>query len=821
MKSPRPLPSIRPRAGATGSALFMKTSMALLVHGALAATAALTLPVPAFAQSQAAERKPFNVTAGPLEDVLNRFSRQAGITLSFAPALVQGRLAPALQGNYSVQQGLDALLTDSGLRAVRAENGSYALQQIAGAALNPGEPGKALPNITVSGQADGETAFSPVKGYLGKRSASATKTDTPLIEIPQSISVVTRDEMDARAATSVLEVLRYMPGANSETHGVDPRGYEYFNLRGFINAQTTSNFVNGLRQVPGGFGMFRSEPYGLERIEVLRGTGSVMFGQGDPGGTINRVSKIAGSGSENEIMIDVGSFHRRQIAGDVNGRLDEDGKLQARFVGLLLDGETQFDYGDGRKGNNDRVYLAPSLTWRPSSATSFTLLGEYTNDRSGSGRWTAVRPDGSLTHTMIGDPDYDKQTNEQWSVGYLFEHKLDDTWTLRQNFRQANLKSVYASLNPGVLTGNILTRGTTVYNSQVDNTLLDNQVQAKFKWGATEHTVLAGLDWMRMTDREVRYRGTAPSINIANPVYGVAIPTAATLFGNLDETLTQTGLYAQDQIKYNNRLILTLAGRYDRAKDTTLNYLTNTRVVADDGARSGRIGVTYLITPELAPYASYSTSFLPQAGQDFFGTSFQPSKAKQYEVGVKYQPADQKSIFTAALFDLTKTNVLTSDPLHLNFNVPAGEVQSRGIELEAKGEIVRGLNIAAAYTYTKVENTKNTTANLQGKTPILVPRQAASIWLDYTVQQGELAGAGIGGGARYTGRNYANAVNTTENPAQTIFDAVVHFSSGRWRYALNVNNLTNKQYTSCLAEPTLTCFWAPERTAILSARYRW
>jgi iron complex outermembrane receptor protein len=811
----------RPRGHRRASPLLLNTSLALLVRGAVLSIAATAMaPNAALAQSQnpAPDRKQFDVPAGPLEDALNRFSRQAGITLSFAPALVQGRQAAALQGSYSIAQGFGILLADSGLRAERAGNGSYSLQTPATGAA--GDAGGSLPSITVAGSGDQETPFSALKGYVGKRSASATKTDTPLLEIPQSLSIVTRDEMDARAATSVLEVLRYMPGANSETHGVDPRGYEYFNLRGFINAQTTSNFLNGLRQVPGGFGMFRSEPYGLERIEVLRGTGSVMFGQGDPGGTINRVSKIAGAGSENELMVDVGSFNRRQVAADVSGKFDEDGKLQGRFVGLLLDSDTQFDYGNGRNGNNDRVYLAPSLSWRPSADTSLTLLADYTNDRSGSGRWTAVRPDGSLTHTMIGDPDFDKQNNEQWSVGYLFEHKLSDTWTLRQNFRQANLKSTYAAVNPVSQSGNTLTRNATVYYSQVDNTLLDNQAQARFRWGPTEHTVLLGLDWLRMSDRELRLRGAAPSLNISNPVYGgIAAPTVS--FGNLDETLTQTGLYAQDQIKYNNRLILTLSGRYDRAKDTTRNYLTNTRVVADDSALSGRIGLTYMITPELAPYVSYSNSFLPQAGSDFNGTPFEPSKAKQYELGVKYQPADQKSIFTAAIYDLTKTNVLTSDPLHTNFSITAGEVQSRGIELEAKGEIVRGLNIAAAYTYTKVENTKNNTANVQGKAPILVPRPAASIWLDYTVQQGALTGVGIGGGARYTGRNYANTTNTVENAASTVFDAVLHFSSGHWRYALNVSNITNKQYTSCLAEPTLTCFWAPERTAILSARYRW
>ncbi len=677
---------------------------------------------------------------------------------------------------------------------------------------------QSLPQVEI--KADAETANGPVNGYVAKRTASATKTDTPVLEVPQSVSVVTRDEMDARGVTSLLDVLRYMPGANSETHGVDPRGYEYFNLRGFINAQVTSNFLNGLRQIPGGFGQFRTETYGMERIEVLRGPGSVTFGQADPGGVINRVSKLPGMDIANELGVDIGSFNRKQVVADLNGHT-QDGEYLWRVVGLGLDSNNQYKFSNGQSGDNNRFYLAPSLTWRPSASTSLTLMADYMNDRSGSSRWTAVRPGNVLTHTLIGDPNFDRQSNDQWSFGYQFEHKFDNAWTFRQNFRQANLKSVYAALNPGALTGSVLIRGTTVYNSQVDNTLVDNQLEGRLKWGSTEHTVLFGLDWSRMYDREVRYRGTAPSLNINNPVYGVTIPAAASLFGNLEENMNQTGLYAQDQIKFDQRLTLTLGGRWDKVKDETRNYFNRTTTRSDDSALSGRIGLSYLVTRDIAPYVSYATSFLPQTGSDFNGKPFDPTKARQAEVGVKYQPADGKTLFTAALFELTKTNVQTPDPAHANFNVLSGEIKSRGLELEAKGEIVKGLNLSASYTYTDVKNTQNNTASLLGKQPILVPRQAASVWADYTVQGGPLAGAGIGGGARYTGSNYADAANTVKNGGVTVFDAVFHYNLNRWRYALNISNITNKEYTSCLAEPTTTCFWAAERTAILSARYRW
>ncbi len=780
----------------------------------------LLWPAATQAQGTPEARRHFNVAAGPLEEALNRFARQAGITMSYASALVQGRQVTALQGEYSVRQGLEVLLAGSGLRAVRSDKGAYALQPLVQGAPEQVDTLHRLGNITVSGRRDEPGAFDPVEGYVALRSATATKTDTPLLELAQSVSVVTRAEMEARGANSILDVLRYMPGANTETHGVDPRGYDYFNLRGFINAQTTSNYLNGLRQIPSGFGMFRTETYGLERVEVLRGANSASFGQADPGGVINRVSKLAGSGARNELTVDVGSFQRRQVAADLSGELDPEGRVQARIVGLLLDGDTQFRYANGRAGDNDRLYLAPSLKIRPSADTSLILLAEYLKDRSGSGRWTAVRADGSQTHTLLGDPDFDQQRGEQWSLGWMLEHRLDATWTLRQHFRQAALRSQYAAVNPGSFNGSLLSRSTAVYDTQVENTLLDNQALARFQWGQAEHQVLLGLDWSHMSAREQRYRGVAPSLDIDNPVYTQPIPAATTRFGDLDQTLVQTGLYAQDQIRYQ-RIVLTLGARYDRSRDSTRNAANNSLQAADENAFSGRVGLSYLVSPELAPYVSYGSSFLPQAGQDVDGKPFKAATARQIEAGVKYQPDHGRAVYTAALYQLVKDNALGSDPLHANFSVSNGQIRSRGVELEAKGELLPGLNVTAAYTYAQVVNTQNAAPELIGKTPILVPRQAASLWLDYTVQRGDLAGMGVGAGARYTGRNYATAANTVENAAQVILDAMVRIDRGPWRYAFNVSNLANRQYTSCLAEPTLTCFWAPERTAVLSARYRW
>ena len=776
------------------------------------------------AEAMAQDRRHYEIAAGPLEQALNHFARQAGITLSYAPDMVQGRQVVALAATLAVEDGLAQLLAGSGLQAVRAANGSYGLQWRTGM----GEGGAPMPvrqqtqrlkDVIIDGRGEQAEFAEGSEGYAVAASQSATRTATPLLEIAQSLSVVTRAEMEARGADSILDVLRYMPGANTETHGVDPRGYDYFNLRGFINAQNTSNYLNGLRQPVAGFGMFRTEAYGLERVEVLRGAASASFGQADPGGVVNRISKVAGDDAPNEIQAGIGSFQRRQLAADLSATLDDAGRVQGRLVGLALDSNTQFSYGNGSAVPNDRLYLAPSLKLQLSGDSHLILLADYLRDRSGSGRWTAVRPDGSLTHTLVGDPGTDHQRGEQWSLGWMLDQRLDASWRLQQNFRYAALQSDYSVLNPVSVSGSLLSRSSARYQTQLTSTQLDTRLQGRWQQGPLDHTVLLGLDLMQMRQDEQRYRGTAPALDLAQPVYGMPIALASTLYAQLHEEMRQTGVYVQDQIR-DGAWVWTLGSRHDRVTDSTRNDIGPSRMDSRAQAWSHRLGLAWTHYPALVPYLNYSTAFLPQAGQDAAGQPFAPAYGRQLEVGLKFQPQGQRLLYTAALYQVSKDNVLTADPQHANAYLTQSQVRSRGMELEAKGRLHPGLNIAAAYAYTQAINTRHVDPALQGKSPVLVPRHAASLWLDYT-PGAVWSGWGIGGGVRYVGRNYANADNSVRNAAVLLLDAMLRLDQGHWRYALNISNLTNRQSTSCLAEPTLTCFWAEERMALLSARYRW
>jgi len=793
-----------------------------LVLGLLLACAVPGLGGLAWAQEARAVHRHYQLGAGPLDEALNRFARLAGITLSYAPDMVQGRTAPALDADLSVEEALAQLLAGSGLRAVRTPGGGYGLQwqgpTRSGNDLIP-EQGQRLKQVVIIGRPDPLAMHEGQPDYAATHGQTATRTATPLLEIPQSLSVVTREEMDARGAASVMDALRYLPGANTQTHGVDPRGYDYFNLRGFINAQNTSNYLNGLRQLVAGFGMFRTEAYGLERVEVLRGAASATIGQADPGGVVNRISKLAGGESPDELVLSAGTFNTRQLAADLSGTLAEDGQAQARLVALVRESDTQFRYGNGRAVENDRLYLAPSLKLRLGSDTSLILLADYLKDRNGSSRWTAVNADGSLTHTLVGDPGIDRQRGEQWSLGWQLAHRLNENWQLLQDFRQAGLRSQYSVLNPVSLSGSVLTRMAARYDTQLQSSQLDTRLQGQLPQGDAEHVVVLGLDLTRLHQDEQRYRGSAPSLDLDAPVYGLPIAMASQLAARLQEDMQQTGLYVQDQIRYG-ALVWTLGSRYDRVTDTTRNLSTAVRTDTRAHALSHRAGVSWKLMPSLVPYLSVSTSFLPQPGQDVAGRPFSPSHGRQIEAGIKFQPEAGRALYTAALFQTTKDHVLTSDPQNANFSVDQSQVRSRGLELEARGALSPGLNLLAAYSWTQAINTAHADPALVGKTPMLVPRHAASLWLDYTPGEA-LPGLGLGAGARYTGASYANADNSVRNAATVLLDAMLRLDQGHWRYALNVSNLANRRSTSCLAEPTLTCFWAEERTAVLSARYRW
>jgi iron complex outermembrane recepter protein len=671
-----------------------------------------------------------------------------------------------------------------------------------------------------------ETADRSPSGFAATRSSVGTKTDTPIMETPQSVSVVTQDQLQARAVQSITEALRYVPGVYTSQGGAEPR-FDLFTIRGF-NTTGDGTYRDGLRDLgnPNNFTLFRNNPYGVERIDVLRGPSSVLYGAGGPGGLINIISKKPTEQPFGEVYGLLGSEKRREAGFDVGGALDKDGHYLARLTGMIREGQAQVPYFSNFIPD-DRYFIAPAFTWRPSEDTKLTILADVGHERTGnnfamtiaklSGGIVGVRP----TTLFLGDPSFNKFDQDQFRVGYQFEHRLNDAVTVRQNLRYGEVDVDYRYLTGFAPEGSTTaTRFSRLVDERTSSFTADNHAQAKFATGPVSHTMLVGLDVQRF-GLDARFNGgAAPPLDLINPQYYVPVATPTAPITSTDQTAKQLGAYIQDQIKFNN-WVVTAGTRYDWADLDSTDRIKSERTVRNDQAQSNKIGVVYLFDFGLAPYASYSESFLPNTGTDFFGGTFKPTTGQQYEAGARYTIPGSRVMVTFAAFDITQQNVLQPDPdlAHNGFSVQTGEIRSRGYEAELVANLAEGLNAVASYTRQDLEVTMSSGVDL-GKRPILTPSNLASAYLDYTIPTGRLTGLGFGGGVRYVGSTYMDNRNTALNDPYTLYDVGVHYKMANGvTAALNVTNLFDKEYATCSFVGG--CNWNAGRVVTGTMKYRW
>lgn len=791
MRSASPLPfQLQPRTlpGAVCLALAL-----------LGATASVTVQA---AQPVAAVVAP-RIAAGPLEQALSTFAERTGITLSYSPDTVRGLNSPGLSGGGPLEDGLAELLDGSGLVAHKTTSGYVVL------------PGKAEASMQLEATsieaAATQSAFEPAGGYFASNASSATKSDKPILETAQSISVVTAEQIADRKVNRVEDAVAYTAGVRVGGSGLDPR-FDTINVRGFETTQS-ADFLDGLRQAGSGWLALPSlEAYSLERIEVLKGPASVLYGQISPGGMVNRVSKRPSLLAKNEVEVQVGNYDHRQGQFDVGGKLDEAGDVLFRTVGIYRDAKYSIEQMD----NNTRL-LAPSLSWQIDPDTSLTLLAQYQE------RQTAASPmlyqDGDhLTDIWQGDEYFDKLEQRKWTVGYEFEHAFNDTFSLQQNLRYGQLDTTNQYLDVGpVGADNILPRSTAGSYEDMATLSTDTRLISRFDTGNLQHTLVSGVDYAWI-DTELLYAtGSAPSLDLDAPDYHQPISRPDTVLVDRDGLEHRAGVYLQDQIELDRwRLSAGLRRDWVHARSNGEQFGSDINSKITNSATTGSVGALYLFDNGLAPYASYATSFLPQSGSDSAGNPFSPSEGEQYEVGLKYQPPGTSTLLTASLYHLTQTNVVTRDPANSSFQVQTGEQVSRGLELEAVSDLSDSLRMTASYSFNDAEVTKD--SDYQGKAPKNVPRHLASLWLDYRLP----FGLGVSGGARYTGSTYGNGENTLKNEAYTLIDAGVHYDFGGGldgvRLALNARNLTDKRYINCQDS---NCYRGEARSVVTSLSYAW
>ena len=695
-----------------------------------------------------------------------------------------------------------------------------------------------------------ESAWGPAATIAARQSATGTKTDTPIQKVPQSISVVTAEEMALHQPRSVKEALSYTPGVAVGTRGAS-NTYDYLVIRGFAaDGQSQNNYLDGMKMQGNFYNDAVIDPYMLERAEIMRGPVSVLYGKSSPGGLLNMVSKRPTTEPLTEIQFKVGTDSLFQTGFDFSDAIDDDGVYSYRLTGVARSNNAQQE-----RAEEQRYAIAPSFSWRPDDKTTFTFLSYFQNEpETGYYGWLPKEgtvdplPNGDRLPTNVNEgAKNNTYSRNQKMVGYSFDHEFNDTFTVRQNLRFAENKTSQNSVyGYGVCTdpanagnkqcaalapadkGHYLARKYVVDNEKLQNFTVDTQLQSKLTTGEVDHILLTGVDFMRMRNdinSWFGYDDSVPLLDLYNPVnsdfdFGSKDPATSGPYQILNRQ-KQTGLYVQDQAQWD-KVLVTLGGRYDWADQESYNRVLNTTSKRDDTQFTWRGGVNYLFDNGVTPYFSYSESFEPASQTDAQGKLFSPSKGKQYEAGVKYVPNDRPIVVTGALYQLTKTNNLMADPAGSFFSVEGGEIRARGVELEAKAALSASVNVVGSYTYTDAEYTTDT--NYKGNTPAQVPKHMASVWGDYTLFDGPLSGLTLGTGVRYTGSSKGDPANTFTVGSYTVVDALVRYDLARVgmagsNVALHVNNLFDREYVaSCFN--TYGCFWGAERQVVATATFR-
>jgi iron complex outermembrane receptor protein len=648
---------------------------------------------------------------------------------------------------------------------------------------------------------------------------AGTKTETPLIETPQPITIVTADQFLSQGAINISDTVRYAAGITANPYGRDTR-VDSFVIRGIDALQ----FRDGMRDIFSYYASTTSDPYNFSRVEVVRGPASVLFGQGSIGGIVNLVSKAPDFETRGELSAVYGSYDRKELLGDVNLALSD--TFAIRAVGRVRDADTYVKHVP-----DDRVMFAPSLRWQPTPDTDITLLGLYQEDDGGSTaqflpivgtlRDNPNNPEQLDPYLFVGKPGWDRYDGRLLQGGGRLTHRFSENIRLSVKARYIDSDLSYFTHYPNSysnptnpysdLEGNIDPAGRTIglySDASIARTNVfstDNNLQFKFNSGAAiEHTLLVGVDY---SWNKVRKRGGSgvELIDIYNIDYdALTIPTIAPDFAT--DTQKQLGLYVQDQIRFWDRVSVVLGARRDRVKSHYSNGTSST-----DKATTFRAGIIGELGAGFSPFASYTESFLPITPTATDIVRLRPQTGTQYEVGMKWQP-DLNTLVTVTAFRIKEAGRPIDGPTP-GLRLQSGELTTKGIEVEASRTLPGDFELLVNYGYNKL--TSNDSPYF-----IYMPKHTASAWTTKTFGVAEGAQLRLGAGVVYTGkRSSVGPTWTIVTPHNTTVDALAEITWDKWRFTVNATNLLNNfYYASCLDRGD--CFMGAPRNVMGTIGYR-
>ncbi|WP_230975430.1 TonB-dependent siderophore receptor [Acetobacter garciniae] len=812
-----------------------------MIYPAYSAPAAVT----------AATEIPFDIPAGSLAQALTRFGRQAGIQVSINGDLARNARTAGVSGRMAPNVALAHLLAGTGL-AARYSGTNNVLIQKTGSAI-------ALGPVRVGGTATHQDPTGPGVGYVAENTMAGTKTDTPLVEIPTSIYVITKQQLIDQQPQTIQEALRYSAGIYSEPYGSFSSG-EAMGSGGAIMQRgfSTQQYVDGLMSTS----LTSGEPTFLERIEVLNGPPSVMYGQSAPGGLVDMALKKPTDTPLHQVSVGFGNWNRYEATVDVSDKVTRSGNVRYRIAAIGNTQDIQTNYNRYR-----RVGVLPSLTWDIDDKTSLTLIGSYSYTPDAGENAGAQYPTrGTLItdgyrrisrSTFAGLTNWNEDSRSNAMFEYQFNHKFNKyinfSQVLRYEKTRQRDRDSYADggVDDADPSLQYYTPEARYYSSE--SIAFDTRLHGDIQSGSVKNTWVVGSDFRHYDYNQNNIiSSTDAVIDLYNPqatqftpCMSVSSSSGCNVRGyNGTDSYFQEGVYFQDQIKWK-RLSIILGGREDWFTDRYQTYRYRgggNNQSYSQNAFTWRAGLIYNSSISFAPYFSYATSFTPQDSTDWQGHLIAPLRGKQMEAGLKYKVPGKNILITASAFRINEDHYLISDLVHTGYSEDAGRVRSQGFEVSANANITHDLRVLASYSYTDIRFAKsNLTAQKynpytgeyyganvkeEGKSVPQVPRNMFSVFFDYTLPQSLTRGLGINWGLRYVGSNYFDKVESFKTPAYVLFDAGAHYDLGEatpllrgLKAQLAMSNLTNKYYiTTCGFG---SCFLGQGRRVYGNLTYSW
>jgi len=772
--------------------------------------------LPALAQTApAGQHSPvqqWNIPAGPLAPALDRFAREAGISLSYEAASVAGRTTRGVSGTLDTPSALAALLQGNDLQIDQQTPTAYLL------VVPPKPAGPLEIGATEDYRLAPVIINAKVKVDAGDDSNSVVakelwvggKVATSILNTPASVSVVTRKELEQRSVSTTEEALLYTPGVVSDFYGSDDRN-DYFQIRGFQATTYRDGLtLSSMRGV-------REDPFAYERIEILRGANSTLFGPADPGGSVNFVTKQPRFEQFGQGYVTYGSYNHRETGIDVGDSLNESNTLAGRFTAKMQNSDREYEHSQ-----DDNRFVMGGLTWAPTDYTSATVILDYlkTNSSPNSGGYPLDKE--YDRDKFYGEPSYNYHDVERTSLSSNITHDFDNGFVLRGNLRYSELTDNYGYVylsDSATRVGTSIPRyllGTDSDANQFNGNLM---LQYDHQFEHIDSSSLVGVEYLNSSTKESSVYDLVSSIDIANPVF-TGVPATLTPYTAKKNDVTTKAVFLQQNLSFYDRFIVTAGVRNDSMELSSKGYnLFSTPTTIDErdhyNATSYRGALTYIVTDEVSTYVSMVESVSPpQVGVT-------PQTGRQYEVGVKYSPMEMDAMFSAAVYDLTQENVSIAVvlPSGIIEQQNVGESRARGLDLEAKVQVTQELSLIGAYSYMKSDVLRGTLrdgTSLEGNEFTTAPNHTASLWSYYDLPGTDVS---VGLGARYVGAYYMDAANTKRTDGTTLFDAAFNYKIAKGTdLAVNVSNLLNEQHV--VGSGTAN-YYNPGREVTAKVSYSW